>query len=143
MEEFKKKIQRRFYLCTMYCGAASGTYFLLQHLIKNAPDFSRGMIAGVMVGMDVVAVFLMIKYLMLLRNEKKLKEEYIKSTDERNIAISKETMRTASVVSLMLTAIAVIVSGFFSKVIATTLFAEMTASALITVIVNIFYKKKM
>ena len=127
----------------MYCGAASGTYFLLQHLIKNAPDFSRGMIAGVMVGMDVIAVFLMIKYLMLLRNEKKLKEEYIKSTDERNIAISKETMRTASVVSLMLTAIVVIVSGFFSKVIATTLFAEMTASALITVIVNIFYKKKM
>lgn len=96
-----------------------------------------------MVAIDMLALFLMVKYLVMLRNEDKLKAEYIKSTDERNITISKETMRTASVISLMLTAIAILVSSFFSKVVAITLFAELTVSTLITVIVNAYYKKKM
>lgn len=143
MEDFKKKIKFRFQLCTMYTCSGTMLYFLLQRLTENVPDFSKGMLTGLLVGGDLLAVFYMIRCFVLLHDEKKLKEAYIKSADERNKEISKETMRTASVISLMCTGLAIIVTGFFSKVIATTLFAEMTASALITVIVNIFYKKKM
>ncbi|MCI5794383.1 MAG: hypothetical protein MR022_05510 [Ruminococcus sp.] len=143
MEDFKKKIKFRFQLCTMYCCSGSVLFIVLNRLFDNISDFSRGMLSGMMVAIDMLALFLMVKYLVLLRNEDKLKAEYIKSTDERNITISKETMRTASVISLMLTAIAILVSGFFSKVVAITLFAELTVSTLITVIVNAYYKKKM
>lgn len=143
MEDFKKKIKFRFQLCTMYCCSGSVLFIVLNPLFDNISDFSRGMLSGMMVAIDMLALFLMVKYLVLLRNEDKLKAEYIKSTDERNITISKETMRTASVISLMLTAIAILVSGFFSKVVAITLFAELTVSTLITVIVNAYYKKKM
>ena len=143
MEEFKKKIQRRFYLCLMLCCSGSAIYWLLSYLIKDVPDYSRGMIAGIYMGMIVVAVFLMIKYLILLRNEDKLKAEYIKSTDERNIEISKETMRTSSVISLGATALAILITGFFSRTASLTLFIDLAASTLITVLVFAYYNKKM
>ncbi|SEH45537.1 hypothetical protein SAMN02910265_00734 [Ruminococcus flavefaciens] len=143
MENFKKKLQRRFYLCLMLCCSGSAVYWGLSYLIKDVPDFSRGMIAGVYFGIIVVAAFLMIKYLILLRNEDKLKAEYIKTTDERNIEISKATMRTSSVISLVATGLAVLITGFFSKTVSITLFIDMTAGALITVLVNLYYNKKM
>ncbi|EWM54646.1 hypothetical protein [Ruminococcus flavefaciens] len=143
MENFKKKIQRRFYLCLMFCGSGSVIYWGLKQLIKDVPDYSRGMITGIYTGIVAVAAILMIKYLILLRNEDKLKAEYIKSTDERNIEISKETMRTSSVICLAATGLAVLVTGFFSKTVSTALFIEMTASTIITVLVNAYYRKKM
>ncbi len=52
-------------------------------------------------------------------------------------------MRTASVISLFCTALAIIVTGFFSKTVSLTLFADMIAGTLITVLVNAYYNKKM
>jgi hypothetical protein len=127
----------------MLCGSGSAIYWLLSYLIKDVPDYSRGMISGVYTGIIVIAVFLMIKYLILLRSESKLKAEYIKNTDERNIEISKETMRTASVINLVGTGLAILVTGFFSQTVSTALFIELTASSLITVLVFAYYNKKM
>ena len=127
----------------MFCGSGSVIYWGLKQLIKDVPDYSRGMITGIYTGIVAVAAILMIKYLILLRNEDKLKAEYIKSTDERNIEISKETMRTSSVICLAATGLAVLVTGFFSKTVSTALFIEMTASTIITVLVNAYYRKKM
>ncbi len=143
MEEFKKKLKFRFQLCTMYTCSGTMLYFLLQRLTENVPDFSKGMLTGLLVGGDLLAVFYMIRCFVILHDEKKLKEAYIKSADERNKEISKETMRTASVISLMCTGLAIIVTGFFSKTVSITLFIDMTAGALITVLVNLYYNKKM
>ena len=127
----------------MLCGSGSAIYWLLSYLIKDVPDYSRGMISGVYTGIIVIAVFLMIKYLILLRSESKLKAEYIKNTDERNVEISKETMRTASIINLVGTGLAILVTGFFSQTVSTALFIELTASSLITVLVFAYYNKKM
>ena len=143
MDEFRKKINFRFNLCLMFCCSGSAIYWLLHRLVENVPDFSRGMIFGMFIAMDFLAVFYMIKCQMLLRNEDKLKAEYIKSKDERNNEISKETMRTSSLITLMGTGLAILVTGFFSKTVSLTLFISMTASALITVLVFAYYNKKM
>ena len=127
----------------MCCCSGSTIYFVLSRIIKNAPDFSRGMITGVFVAMDLICVYLMFRYMFMLRSEEKLKKEYIKSTDERNIAISRLTMTTSSVISLVVTALAVLVTGFFSQTVSTTLFIDMAAGVLITVLVNQYYNKKM
>ena len=127
----------------MLCCSGSAIYWGLSYLIKDVPDYSRGMITGVYTGIIAIAVFLMIKYLILLRSEDKLKSEYIKTTDERNIEISKETMRTASVINLLGTGLAVLITGFFSQTVSTALFIEMAAGALITVLVFAYYNKKM
>jgi hypothetical protein len=143
MEEFKKKIKFRFQLCTMYMCSGTMLYFLLQRLTENVPDFSKGMLTGLLVGGDLLALVYMIRCFVLLRDEKKLKEAYIKSKDERNNEISKETMRTASVITLMCTGLAIIITGFFSITVSMTLFADLTVSTLIVLLVNAFYKKKM
>ncbi|MBQ1519121.1 MAG: hypothetical protein IIZ53_04630 [Ruminococcus sp.] len=143
MENFKKKIKFRFQLCTMYMCSGTMLYFLLQRLTENVPDFSKGMLTGLLVGGDLLALIYMIRCCILLRDEKKLKEEYIKSTDERNNEISKETMRTASVITLMCTSLAIIITGFFSITVSMTLFIDLTVSTLIVLLVNAFYKKKM
>ena len=143
MEEFKKKIRFRFQLCTMYMCSGSMLYFILQRITENIPDFSKGMLTGLLVGGDLLALFYMIRCFILLSDDKKLKEAYIKSNDERNNEISKETMRTASVITLMCTGLAIIITGFFSITVSTTLFINLTASTLITVLVNAYYKKKM
>ena len=143
MEKFKKKIQRRFYLCLMLCGSGSAIYWGLSYLIKDVPDYSRGMITGIYTGIIFIATVLMIKYLILLRNEDKMKAEYIKTTDERNNEISKETMRTSSLITLVLTGLAILVTGFFSQTVSTTLFIDLAASSLITVLVFAYYNKKM
>ena len=122
MEDFKKKIKFRFQLCTMYMCSGTMLYFLLQRLTENVPDFSKGMLTGLLVGGDLLALIYMIRCFVLLHDEKKLKEAYIKSADERNKEISKETMRTASVISLMCTGLTIIVTGFFSKTVSITLF---------------------
>ena len=143
MENFKKKIKFRFQLCTMYMCSGTMLYFLLQRLTENVPDFSKGMLTGLLVGGDLLALIYMIRCCILLRDEKKLKEEYIKSTDERNNEISKDTMRTASVITLMCTSLAIIITGFFSITVSMTLFIDLTVSTLILLLVNAFYKKKM
>lgn len=84
MEKFKKIIQFRFQLCTMYMCSGTMLYFLLQRLTENVPDFSKGMLTGLLVGGDLLALVYMIRCFVLLRDEKKLKEAYIKSKDERN-----------------------------------------------------------
>ena len=143
MEDFKKKIQLRFTICLAFCGLGTGIFQLLRKLIENAPDYSRGMVYGVFMAIELLAVFYMIRCRMLLGNEEKLKKEYIKATDERSIAISKETMRTSSLIIVMCTGLAVIISSFFNQTVSTTLVADMTVSALITTIVNLYYNKKM
>ena len=143
MENFKKKIQLRFTICLAFCGLGTGIFQLLRHLVENTSDYSRGMIYGVFMAIELLAVFYMIRCRMLLGNEEKMKQEYIKSTDERSIAISKETMRTASLINVMCTGLAVIISSFFSKTISTTLVVDIIASSLITTLVYTYYNKKM
>ena len=98
---------------------------------------------GIFVGMEVAAVYYAVRLTVLLSSEEKLKEEYIKENDERNAAIQKETARTASVISLMLAALASVAAGFFQPVVSMTLAADILAGAIITVLVQAYYNKKM
>ena len=98
---------------------------------------------GVFCSTELVSIVMIVYLSLALKDEKKLKDMYIKSTDERNLAISKETMRTASVISLMALAIAVIVSGFFSVTVSLTLFAVLMTDTFITCAVKLYYNRKM
>ena len=68
MEEFKKKLKFRFQLCTLYTCSGTMLYFLLQRLTENVPDFSKGMLTGLLVGGDLLAVFYMIRCFVLLHD---------------------------------------------------------------------------
>lgn len=143
MEDFRKKVERRFKLDTMVCLCSLALYFMLKFLTKGASDFAQGISMGVFVGMEIVAVYSLSRTFTALRNEEKLKEMYINETDERNIAIQKETSQKGSTISMVGTAVAAIAAGFFDEKICFTLVAALLFSALVTIILNAYYNRKM
>ncbi len=143
MEEFRKKYEKRFWMNTIMCCVLPIIFFAMRFFIKDISDFSQGLVTGLFSALMVTAVFSFVSTYAILHNEEQLKKRYIEETDERNIEISKKTMQTSSLISLYLTAIAVIVSGFFSEVVSITLAIDIMVGAIITVAVGTYYKKKM
>lgn len=143
MEDFKKKLTRKYRMIGRYCSFSTLIYFGLTHLVKGADDFAVGLVSGMNIGIIIVAVFNLARIHKALHNEEKLKEMYIHETDERNISIGKETAKTSTLISLMVMALAVIVSGFFNPVISMTLGISIMANAVITIAVQSYYNRKM
>lgn len=143
MEDFRKKVERHFKFDTMFCLCSLALYFMLKFLTKGASDFAQGISMGVFVGMELFVVCHLARTFTALRNEEKLKEMYINETDERNIAIQKETSQKGSVISMVGTSMAAIAAGFFDKKICFSLVAVLIFSALVTILVNVYYKRRM
>lgn len=98
---------------------------------------------GVFVGIELVSVYMLVSSYTALNNKEKLKEMYINETDERNMAIAKETSQKSALISMIGTALATIVAGFFDKKICLLLCAVVFFDVLVTVLVSMYYKKKM
>lgn len=143
MEEFKKKLTKKYRLIAVFCSFSLIMYFGLQRFTNGADDFASGLVTGVFIGIMLVSVYNLAKIYAVLKNEEKLKQMYIQETDERNVAVSKETMKTSSVISVMVTAVAAIVSGFFNPVISMTLGISVMVDAVITIAVQSYYNKNM
>lgn len=143
MEEFKKKLTKRYRLIAVFCCFSLLMYFGLNRFVNVADDFASGLVSGVFSGIMIVSVFNLARIYAALNNEEKLKQMYIQATDERNVAVSKETMKTSSVISVMLTAVAAIVSGFFNPIISITLGVSVMVDAVITIAVQSYYNKNM
>ncbi|MDE6501455.1 MAG: hypothetical protein K2L10_05180 [Ruminococcus sp.] len=143
MEDFKKKLTQKYRLIAYFCCCALLICFGLMRFVKGADDFAVGLVSGMFSGIMIVSVFNLARIHKALHNEEKLKEMYIQQTDERNVAIGKETMKTSSFISIMVTALAVIVSGFFNPIISITLAISLIADSVITIAVKSYYNKKM
>ena len=143
MEDFRKKLTQKSRLITGFCCFALPIYIVLIHSAEIAEEFIVGLVTGMFTGIMLVSVFNLIKIQTALNSEEKLREMYIRQTDERNIAIGKETMKTSNFISIMVTALAVIVSGFFNPVISITLAISLIADYVITFVVRTYYNKKM
>lgn len=143
MKEYRKKYEKRFWMSIIMCCVLPTIFFAMRFFFKDTSDFSQGLVAGVFVSLMFVSIVFCTSMGVTLRNEELLKKRYIEETDERNNEIAKKTMQTSSFISLYLTAIAVIVSGFFSEIISITLAIDIMVGAIITVAVKAYYKKKM
>ncbi|MBR6580984.1 MAG: hypothetical protein IKK66_06765 [Ruminococcus sp.] len=143
MKEFRKKYENKFKISIFKCLTMPIVFFTVQFLVKGGSEFSQGLVTGVFSALMVTAIFSLVSTYVILHNEEQLKKRYIEETDERNIEIAKKTMQTSSLISLYLTAIAVIISGFISEVVSITLAIDMIVGVIITVAVGTYYKKKM
>ena len=143
MEEFKKKLKTQQLLSTMVLTSSLAVYFLLRFLTKDVSDFAQGLTTGFWIAIEVLALVNTVRLLVTLRNEEEIKKLYIQEKDERNIAIQKETSQKSSVINVIVLGLAVLVAGFFDIKVSVTLFAVLSVSALITIAVNLYYRKKM
>lgn len=143
MEEFREKVKTRFKIYNLICISSLALYFVLNYLTKGAGDFAQGLTMGIFCGSELVAVYNLVRILIALRSEEKLKEMYIQETDERNAAIQKETSRKSSAISAFVTAMAALAAGFFDEKICFVLASVLFVNALIYVAVNTYFRQKM
>ncbi len=143
MEEFRKKMEKKLRIYSIMCCIMPSIFFGMRFIVGNASDFSQGMVTGLFIGGMFSAIFLLTRTYAILHNEEMLKSKYIQETDERNNAIIKQTTQTSSLISIFVTAMAVIITGFINEVICITLFVNFIVDVIITLIVLAYYKRKM
>lgn len=143
MEDFKKKIQKRFWISTFVSLFVPLVLIVLQIITKKDVDYASGMIYGAVSGALVTAVFNIARMYSALHNEEKLKKMYIEETDERNIMLNKETGNTALIISLVCISFASVIASFFNIGISIALAAAACFTTMVTVIVRIYYNKTM
>lgn len=143
MEEFRKKVRKRSIIYSVLCCFSLIIYLVLKFLTKDTSDFSQGLAMGVWIGLEIVAVVNVTRMSAALKDEKKLKEMYIRETDERNLEIQRLTAQKSYTISTTGIAVAAIVAGFFDFRICIALCFSLLFSSLVTLIVNAYYNKKM
>ncbi|MBR0528654.1 MAG: hypothetical protein IJJ76_02685 [Ruminococcus sp.] len=143
MEEFRKKVHKRVVIDSLICGNAILLYMALLFFTKGASEFGQGISIGLFCGFEIVAVYTLAKNFTALYNDDRLKEMYINENDERYLAIAKETSQKSSLITVILTALAAVAAGFFDVKICLTLVAALLLSAVVNIIVNIYFNKRM
>ena len=102
----------------------------------------RGFISGASLGILALLLFGLIRNLLALRDENKLKKLYIKESDERQAQICTLAMSAAMRASLVLGLVAVIVAGYFSVTVSLTLQASLFAVSLVTIGFKLYFMRK-
>ena len=102
----------------------------------------RGFISGASLGILALLLFGLIRNLLALRDENKLKKLYIKESDERQAQICTLAMSAAMRASLILGLVAVIVAGYFSVTVSLTLLASLFAVSLATIGFKLYFMRK-
>ena len=92
MEKYRETIRKRMigYVCLMsFFGTI--TSLLSRYLPKDTEshilDFTSGVVMGMLTALILLMVFMVVKMLMALKNEDKLRAMYIDETDERSLLI--------------------------------------------------------
>ena len=102
----------------------------------------RGFISGASLGILALLLFGLIRNLLALRDENKLKKLYIKESDERQAQICTLAMSAAMRASLILGLVAVVVAGYFSVTVSLTLLASLFAVSLATIGFKLSFMRK-
>lgn len=143
MEDFRKTVKKRLKVYTFICCIGSALYFTLVLLTKNSPEMAQALTLGIFSGLEVVAAFNLVKDFSALHNEEKLKEMYIRETDERNAAIQKETSRKCFAVTMLTISAAAITAGFFDEKVCIVLVAVMVYCSVVYITLSAYYNKRM
>jgi len=143
MEKYRKKLRMRMLLMSLAIILATILLFMNSIKMVETPegeDLSTGFIDGfqsgllaAMVGLFVVFI---IKYLLIYRDEKKLKLWYNHENDERRQQIKLKAGGNLVIINSVILLFAGIIGGYFNVVI----FYSVIACALFQLLVSAFIK---
>ena len=144
MENFRNTIKKRLTLTAIY-DAAALLLIVLCHLFREKyqlPDFAVGFATGAFVGIQLVMVYYIAKYLAALRNEAKLKALFIFETDERNKFIKAKIAASGLMIFIGALGLATLAAVFINKLVFLTLLIVLYFAALVTVALKVYYNRK-
>ena len=111
----------------------------IPNAVRNITDFQTGF----MLGLAIVSLFILIKYCKLLKNERMLKEAYLKETDERMILIRSKAGMPALLITSVLMISAGIIAGYFNITVFYSLLATGVCQLLLGVSLKFYYMHKL
>lgn len=120
-EEYRKYVRRRSFVFggMVVIGAITAAIALAAEFLwtVEVSELMLGVYTGVGTGLILAGIILLIKNGMLLKNDKKLRQERIANSDERNIQIS--TMATKAALAVLLTGMyfTVLIGGLWDPVL--------------------------
>jgi hypothetical protein len=145
MDNFKKVIKTRMLLLDIPVAfaVALGIYDVFLASPKVKDSFIFGFQCGAATACGLIAVILIFRYRLILKDEKKLKLEFNKENDERLKAIRAK----AGLPMILATSVLMIIAGVIAAYFNATIFIALTAAAfcqmMISGIVKLIYMRKM
>lgn len=154
MEQFKEKLKIQNLILSICClilvifsvlgfAAEAG----IVSLTPTAGDSHwqsmwRGFMSGAAAGVLGLMLFGLIRNLRAMKDEKKLRNLYIKMHDERDIQLFHNARSAAMSVFLIFGLIAVIVTGYFNTTVSITLLICVLICSALCMWFKIYYNKK-
>ena len=102
----------------------------------------RGFVSGASFGVFALMLFGLIRNLLALKDEKKLKKLYIKENDERAIQVWTSARAAGCQAFLLLGLAAAIVAGYFSVTVSLSILACVFGTSVLCVAFKIYYSRK-
>ena len=154
MEQYKEKLKKQ-NLVLSVCSCVLAVCAVLPYaaeagLIPLAPvsmgshwqSMWRGFVSGASTGILVLMVFALVRNLLAMKDDKKLKKLYVKTHDERTIQLFHNARSAAMSVFLIGGLIAVIITGYFSVTVSITILACIVACSVLCMGFKLYYGKK-
>ncbi|PMC59750.1 hypothetical protein CJ208_06835 [Finegoldia magna] len=146
LQNYRKEIARRISLLVVFCVTALlaivlGAVFLKD--ISPSKADTTDYVLGFFTGIELVCLFYMGCLIRAYRDEKYLKEMYTKETDEREILIRMKSGKNIVPILSFVIAVIACVMSYVNYEVFIALTAVAIAQIIITVILKIYWSKKL
>ena len=120
-EEFRKVLEKKIkiFIVVMIIGIITAGIAILNEVfgIIVTDSWLSGVYAGLGTGLIAASIVQIIRFKKILKDENLIKEERLRTQDERNQMISIKAMRAAIITVLFLSYAVLLVAAFYSRVI--------------------------
>jgi hypothetical protein len=135
-------------LLTMYAKAAAAGEAGLINFVPATDDIHwqsrwRGIMMGASWGLLVMQIAFLVRNILALKDEKRLKKLYVETNDEREIQIWTAARSTAMQLFLMVGVVAAIVAGYFSMTVSITIIVCMFLQSITGFFCMLYYRIKL
>ena len=146
LQNYRKEIARRISLLVVFCVIALLAIVLGADFLKDISletTDRTDYVLGFFTGIELVCVFYMGCLIRAYRDEKYLKEMYTKETDEREILIRMKSGKNIVPILSFVIAVIACVMSYVNYEVFIALTAVAIAQIIITVILKIYWSKKL
>jgi hypothetical protein len=156
MELFREKLKIQNLAIGMCCfilalfsflaaAGEAGIIGFMQPAIENShwQSMWRGIVMGMSVGILIVLIAFLIRNILALKDEKRLKKLYVETNDEREMQIWTAARSTAMQLFLMVGVVAAIVAGYFSMTVSITIIVCMFLQSITGFFCMLYYRIKL
>lgn len=144
MEKYKEKVRLRIIYLTLGMFLTCGINIVLLSNRSRLPeisDFILGFQSGVFIGLILVFIFFIVKFLASMKSDEALKKQYIEENDERGQLIVYKGSVITTVGMLILLALSTVVAGFFNEIIFFTLLGVLGVFLILFCTFMVYFKK--